>query len=266
MGRLRGRAFVEHPEDYRAVLFREIRTIIDERIPTTVDARLTPIQRVQAALVRADRPELTLSFAHDLLAVTGAARLRAAAPRTGGLVLDVEIALGDPRAPVGVDVVDGEAVLRVDPAIAAVVTADTRRLGPSPNGGVRLVLRRRDDGAEVVGPHLVEALPSGGRALAARVSTSLDLTTISAGAPIWAGTWDLFARIDALGISRDVRLGAVRDDDVPEQFPEVRAVSRPSLGALTYWTDPGDNLSVRIAPWRPPLRRLLGRLRRQLQG
>jgi hypothetical protein len=109
-------------------------------------------------------------------------------------------------------------------------------------------------------------IPTDGRLVAGSVATSLDLATVSAGAPIWPGTWDVLVRVDAFGISRDIRLGADRDAGIGERLPEVAAVARPALGAQAYWTDPGDNLSVRIAPRRPRHRRWLSALRRRLPG
>jgi glycosyltransferase involved in cell wall biosynthesis len=266
LGRLRERTFVEHPDDYRAVLYREIKAVIDGRIPVSVDALLAPVHRVQMALVRADRPDLVLAFAHDLLDVTAAARLETVRARAGTLELGVAVALGAPDAPVGIeDVGDGPA-LGVAPAIAAVVDPTVRRLGTSAGGGSRIVLRRRDDWAEVVGPRQPVAIATDGRMLAGSVATSLDLASVSAGAPIWPGTWDALVRVDAFGISRDIRLGADRAPGIADRFAEVKAVARPSLGALPYWTDPGDNLSVRIAARRPRHRRWLSELRRRLPG
>ena len=271
LGRLRGRSFLEHPPEYRADLIREVKAVIDERIPTTVDARLAPVYRVQMALVRSGRTDLLEGFSRDGVEVTGSALLRRVAMLKGGALeigFDAALAAGGTTPQV---VRNGsDRLLAVAPEIAGIMDAEVRRIAPGPIGVVRVIARRRDDWAELVGPAVEFGRETDADPTSAAVSTTtrLELATLSAGDPIWPGTWDVFVRISALGHSRDVRLGAARDATIPAKFQHGRVMRGSPLRMLPYWTDPGDNLSLRVdrGVQRPLYRRALSALRRRFRA
>ena len=270
LGRLRDRTFINHPADYRADLFREIKAVIEERIPTTVDPGLAPTHRIQMALVRAGRLDLVESFARDSVAVTGSATLhRVDRQGDGTLSIAFDATLASDDVPLQLDRDGAGRRLSVSPEIGVVVGEDVRRVASGPIGSARVVARRRDDWAELVGPAIEFGQDAATEPTRAAVSatTRLDLARLSAGDPIWPGTWDIFVRISALGHRRDVRLGAVRDASVPAAFRPVRVRGAGPLQARPYWTNPGDNLSLRVDTdaTRRLYRRVLSAVRRRLR-
>lgn len=266
LGRLRERAFVEEqPSDYRQALFDEIRSVVTDHIPASVDRALAPDQRVQMELLRADRLDLMFELAEADLLVVAHARLEGAR-RIGDGTFQIRFEAGLDHGDVLPAVRSGDRwLLRVPERVATAVSEEARILPGSSPPIPRLVLRRREDWAELF-PPTVEVSPADddGPGLPLVGKSEIDPTSVSVGSPIWPGTWDLLMRVAAYGYTRDTRLGSVRAPGSPRNLPSVTLKSRPALWIRPYWTDQADNLAFRVVVARPLHRRVLSGLRRRL--
>ncbi len=267
LGRLRERAFVEQlPSDYRQELFDEIRSVVADHVPATVDPALPPEQRVQMELLRADRLDLMFEAAEAGLQVAARARLQEVR-RTGDQTFQVRfeagLDLGDSPLPA---VRSGDRWLLPVPERVATAVSEEARILPGPaTPRSRLVLRRRDDWAELF-PSIVGASPvdAGGPGLPLVSQSEIDPARISLGSPIWPGAWDVLVRVEAYGYTRDTRLGYVRGRGLRRTMRAVTLMGRPALLVRPYWTEQTDNLAVRVGVARPFHRRVVSGVRRRL--
>lgn len=271
LGRLHGRGFLEHPDEYRAELFKEIRSVVADHIGPGVDELLSPAVRTQMELLRAGRLDLMVESARSSAELTAAARLhRLEVTPDRRLTVQFTAELRQAGAPFEFVAHHGQRLLPVPEAVAAAVSTGARTVDEDDPGKALLVIRRRDDWAELAVPATLAGAmfgqPGEGDATARAATATIDPLTVSVGRPIWEGTWDLFVRIEAAGLSRDVRLGADRDPHVPVRPTPVAAGRDPTVLVTPYWTDPGDNLSLRVTVGRgrPHYRRILSAVRRQL--
>jgi hypothetical protein len=269
LNRLKGGAFLEQSDDYRRLLFDEIRVVVGEHIGAGVDSLLPTIHRTQMGLVRANRLDLVIEFAQGLAGVTARTRLREVGTAGGHrlhLGFDAWLEATDGATAISGD--DG--LLAVSDEIASVVGDHARRIDPA-SQRVQLVLRSRVDWSELT-PPLSTVNPSlSSPELGTspwRVTVEIDPDTVSLGQPIWPGTWDLLARVQAFGMSRDVRLGATRDAGVDSDVaPLVTGRLTKRLRTKVYDTAESKNLalSVKGPPDRPLHRRALSGARQQLR-
>ena len=269
-GRFNERTFLAHPTDYRESIYAEILSVVEDHIPPTVDAILAPLHRVQMALLRGSSdgsPDRARRSRHDRER-PGAADEPAtlSTPRVRSRLPGAAVRSDRARSPR-----NGVAMgflLPVPPRVAEVVPDETRALPGGAGPVARLVLRKRDDWAEVVAPTTVVPTtgpPTGGEdrdgagvpGLDGR--SAIDPRTIAVGSPIWPGTWDVLVRVEAYGYIRDARLGSVRATGIPclgplDQQPgttadlppvstgRTRATTSPS-GSVTYPGDPRTDAS-----------------------
>jgi glycosyltransferase involved in cell wall biosynthesis len=250
LGRLGERPFLDHPADYREELFTEIRAIIEDHIPPSVDLRLAPNHRVRMSLVRAGRLDLLVELAEADVTISAVARLtglwRSSTP-TFEVAFEAGLAVGStPFVPTR----RSDAWLLPVPAVLVNVVPDDARALPEVVPGARMILRRRDDWAEVAPPTVVGPSSDPTRVRTQAVA-SIDPLTVSVGAPIWPGTWDLFVRVEAYGYARHIRLGAVRVPRLPAALRDINLPGRPIGRTHLYWTVPGDNLAIRVSDVRP---------------
>jgi len=267
LGRLHGRRFLEHPPEHRDVLFAEIRAVIDDHIPPSVDQLLAPVQRTQMSLVRAGRLDLVMKLAQAELEVTARADLqRLETTRKRTLLLVVEAGLDTGSGPLAFERSGDRLLLRLPDEVAAAVPEHARAVPEAPAHGARIVLRRRDDSTEFVPPASVEPLvlndPDGASQIRARVSAEIDPLTIAGGEPLWPGKWDVIVPVSLLGYIRECR---VRDPAL-----DGRAIKRAAvldtgpLEVVAYWAEGSGHLTIqaRASPGGGVAGRLGRRLRR----
>ena len=276
-GRFNDRTFLAHPTDYRESIYAEILSVVEDHIPPSVDAILAPLNRVQMALLRRHRMDLLTELAEADTTVSAQARLtRLQRSRLPAFEIDFGAWLGLGSRPFTPERRGDGFLLPVPPRVAEVVPDEARALPGGAEPVVRLVLRKRDDWAEVVAPTDVAPTtgsPTGGDdfdglgvpALDAR--STIDPRSVAVGGPIWPGTWDLLARVEAFGYMRDARLGSVRAPGLPASVRSIGSPGPPLLRSRVYWTDPGDNLAVRVtdSSRRPAYRRVLTDVRERLR-
>jgi len=255
LGRLQGRGFLEHPADYREALFAEIKAVVEERIPPTVDQRLAAHFRTTMALVRAGRLDLLVTYAEADLRMHAWATLTTiewAADEVMQLVLDAGFRDGAASS-IGFERVGEEFRLRLPPEFAGVVPDEARRL-PRPESVVpALILRRRDDSAELTMPSTsvprIADGPGGAVAVTYTIETQLLPDLMSAGGLVRDATWDALVRIGFGGLAREARVTIEPATAVRLGRRGLRD-GRPVISP--DGTGPG-NLALRVEIHEPPV-------------
>jgi glycosyltransferase involved in cell wall biosynthesis len=250
LGRLDGRSFLEQDADYQRQVFAEARRIALETIPLSVDAGLPAPQRVRAVLLRADRRDDLAAWVEHGLRLGSQVRLGGVRWDAGVLVVDLTGALvdRDTGKPWCYER-DGDVVLIPAPDAARA------SVGPEARDCTRLVatarldvvLRRREDSEEWPVPteSAFERHDDGHRTwLTHRATARIDPRTLGGGRPLTPGIWDVYARLNQTGFGHQVRLGANRDDAVPDRLPTALLSGRL---VTPYWTEPHGNLSLDVA-------------------
>ena len=138
-------------------------------------------------------------------------------------------------------------------------------------GVARLVIRRRDDSAELVATASIEQQvePTGEGGLRPEwiLDAEIDPMTISCGAPVWPGAWEVVVRLEVAGYAAEtpVRL----DDKEPHDKRKVAFLESGPLDAFAFWSTPTRRLTLSVKTAaerraaRTPARRLGRFLRRQ---
>jgi poly(ribitol-phosphate) beta-N-acetylglucosaminyltransferase len=241
LGRLRGKGFLEQPEEYREALFGEIRGVILDHIGDGVDRYLSPANRTPLALVRAGRRDLVEELARAELPVRAKAGVtRVRATRDGRLELTVEARLSRGDDDLAFDGLPEGPGLPVPASVAAAVPAAVRTLSGPLDGRARIVLRRRDNSAELVPASTVEkhldTRVDGTSSLRFTLTAAIDPTGVVGTQAMWPGTWFVLTRIDEAGYSRERKV--VADGTVATMTPQ--RVRRGGLVATTAWTKKGE--------------------------
>jgi hypothetical protein len=273
LGRLGNRGLLEQPPEYREALFREVRAVVAEHIPTTVDPLLRPAQRVQMALVRADRLDLVVGLVVAQQQVKGVARLvRIEATGRGTLHLVVRAHLDAGHGPLEVRALGDRLALEVPDEVAAIVPPAAFEVPTPLSGSARMVIRRREDSAELVVPasiaQQVDVAEDGGLRPRWILDGEIDPMTIASGAPVWSGAWEIAVRVSFAGYVKEPLVQPA--DDEPFDGGKVALPESGSLSVFAYWSESGRRLtlSVRtVAERRESMRptRRLGRLLRRLR-
>jgi hypothetical protein len=266
---LTGKRLLELDGDARRELFRALREVIGGGISATAVAGLPASRRLAIGLLTDDCPEDLVALARWEESVgcrTGLDELSWAAD--GTLRLGFTAELRTTEGPLGVT---STAAGRPALAPTGLSRSLLERFAREPlTGGADpgrasavLVVRERASGAEYRLPTQTTA-PGTDGALRIAGTARLDPATAVDGAPIGDGAWDLYVRLTALGWMKTARLGARRGPAVPEQLV-ARLGARGRL-VTPYWTDPGSDLSLRVAvppePAPPGTSRGPGLLRR----
>ena len=250
LGRLDGYGFLKQDADYQQQLFDESRRIAVETMPLSVDAGLSPPQRVRAVMLRENRlADLKVCAAHYLGHKAIARLNRLSWTDQGELVVGVEGSIVDKATEEPWKyVLDGDRTYLTEPAglhgsfprEAAECTKELR------GARMEVVLLRRADSEEWVVPTVdaVQVHRDGDRTWISHEGTAtVDFRTIGGGRPLTPGTWDVFVRVAQTGWSKDARLGARRSD-------EAGAGRRPGIvdGSMIvpYWTENFGNLSLQV--------------------
>ncbi len=272
MGRLGGRkSFLDQPQEYREKLFTEVKRVVEDHVPPSVDPLLNPMRRLRMALTRADRLDLLTTLAAYEADISARTRLRAPLAPRGAIVLEVDAwwALGDEPWPL----VRHDGVLELAlPADVAVATPREARALPEPPGHASLVLRRRDDSAEVEVPtscQIHEEVDANGRvSLRYALMGSIGLSDPATGRPLRPGRWHCIVRIEQAGIGREARIAAVAS-----VRPDTRAfeIDGPTASAVGSWAGEKRHLGLEVRGPMPRgpvarLRRGVRALGRRLRG
>ncbi|MEP6854778.1 MAG: glycosyltransferase family 2 protein [Pedococcus sp.] len=259
LGRLGGGKVLKHPEDYFDALLREVRALLEERFPATVDAGMGAAMRVRAGIVRKGDREQILALAHQYNAVKVAAVLTGMRWAGSSFEVDVEVRLTHRGAPLVLEAGDGRLFLPRS-VVGAACTDDERRVDDqleTAYGDVVLRHRELRDEWYLPQPLAVTLETSGaGQEVVWRGTATVDPATAAGGAPLRAGKQDFHLRLGAFGWARQQRLGAQRSGShvVPDLLAEAsgRLVER-------FDTDPHGNLSLNVAITKDRARTLLAR-------
>lgn len=264
LGRMGGRAFVTRDEEFREVLYTEVRKLALERFSQAVVDTLPCKWRVRSRLLREDRLDLLLELARAETGIKPSVELQGVA--WTGSVLQVSATATMCYAdgtPIAFTQRDGgprwqpPGRLAAEPTIHDAdldVTADLER--PTYD----LVVRHRRTKAEYVVPFERGPVSIDGGRLSLTGRASLDPLTGAVGAALDDGVWDFHVRVAYCGWDALARLAGRTD-----QLPSGR---QPGAVADVYRTDTGNvSLKVRIqgqrrvSAWRA-VRALPGPVRR----
>ena len=274
MDRLRNRPFLDSTDEQRSALFREIRAVVADHVPPTVDPLLPPTQRTRLALVRADRLDLVVELAEFEAGVTArATALEHRRAGDGSLELRLDVGLDAGGDPLRLHARDGTLLLPLPEPVAAVVRDEARAVAPGAARAFHVLVRRTDDSTEHVvatfgetaGP--ADVGPDG--AVERTVTVTLDPRTLGGGAPLPPGRWNVVVRAEAHGYNREARPRAA--NPAGRATAPLLLVDTRAWHAVAAWPDDPPRLVLLVAagPWRPAWMRLpgrvAGRLRRELR-
>jgi glycosyltransferase involved in cell wall biosynthesis len=247
MGRLGAGAVAAYPDDYRERMFSVISTLLHDRFPLSVDSFVPPVARAMTERARAG----------DLDAVTAISR---AAGRIRADVTVASQAWEGHRVATEVEadfVVDGVPLLldRVGEELALprslfgdAADSDSLLTGPDSDGPrVDVLIRHRASQDEwFAGPSLLGTVEETARGTRVRWHSrvEIDARTAAGGHPLRAGTHDLFLRVWAYGVRREVRLRPPTGDAGPA---DVVLVASGHISALHYVTRAGT-LAMSVNP------------------
>jgi len=246
LGRLGGAKVLKHPPDYLEDLVHEVRTLMEERFPVSVDAGMGAAMRVRAQLVRRGTREQLLALAESYNRVKARSTLTGLRPGADGMYIDVEVRLLAGKQPLLLEEQDGRLFLPRS-VTGDRATDEARHVGDQIDGALGdVVIRHRTlrDEWFLPAPLSMHLEPGrGGVQVVWRGTARLDPTTAAGGAALRTGIHDLYVRVGCFGWSRTDRLGSVRTDsvDAPGLFVDV-------AGRLSrrYDTDPHHNLSLEV--------------------
>jgi len=210
LNRLHGPRFLGHPTGYKAALFAEIRSVVEEHIPSTVDELLGPLNRIQMALVRADRLDLLVELARWEARLTGVAVLETTGrPGSGPLDLVIEAGLAVDGRPLGLERRGERFLLKLPAEITAIVSDDARAIATPVTGGATVLARRHGDAAELTIPGRVErriAERQGLCTIVDSVEATIDPGTFTSGSAAPQATWAVVVRMGIVGVTREVHV------------------------------------------------------------
>jgi hypothetical protein len=259
LGRLGGGKVLKHPEDYFAALLAEVRTLLEERFPLTVDAGMGAAMRVRAGIVRRGDREEILALAREYNAVKAVSTLTGLRATDAGYEADVEVRLTHRGRPLQLER-SGERLLLPRAVVGTACSDDERRVDDQVADAFGdVVVRHREKRDEWFLPEPLQVVvedSGSGAEIVWRGTARLDPATAAGGQPLREGKQDLYVRVQCFGWARLHRLGAHRRDGVaaPDLFVE-------GSGRLTqrFDTDPHGNLSLNVGISADAARKVLGR-------
>lgn len=259
LGRLGGAKVLKHPEDYFDALLREVRALLDERFPASVDAGMGAAMRVRAGIVRAGERDQIRALATEYNAVKASTVLTGMRWVGSMFEVDVEVRLTHRGKPLVLEARDGRLFLPRS-IVGTTCTDDERRVDDqldTANGDVVVRHRELRDEWYLPQPLTVTLEPAGaGQQVVWRGTATVDPATAAGGAPLREGKQDFYLRVGIFGWARQQRLGADRREGmvVPDLLAEPG-------GRLTerFDTDPHGNLSLNVAVAKDRARILLAR-------
>jgi glycosyltransferase involved in cell wall biosynthesis len=253
LSRLSEPAILKWSDGLRRELFDTVRELAHDCFPDEVPEGLPVALRVRARLLQDGRLDDLVEFARRCAALRGTASLDRLEWRDGRLVIGLTTRLENDGAPLSVIEVDGRQVL--DPALTDGIiergSADVRQ--PITSAVTADVfIRERDTSVEWFVPakmsaKLMPAAPEADDATRRqlRVSGTATLNPLQAagGAALPPGTWEVWLRLSAFGLSRTVRVGAVRGPGVPAA---PQPAMRGAESVVPYYTEASGDLNVDV--------------------
>lgn len=246
LGRLGGARVLDHPREHLENLLLEVKALLEERFPASVDAGMGAAMRVRAGLARRGTVEHLLDLARSYNDVKAESKLTGIRAGDDGLLMDVEVRLVVGGQPLFLEGLDGRSFLPSS-VVGDQATDQERRVDDQVGaayGDVVVRHRSRLDEWFLPAPLTVRLEPGPeGTQLVWRGTVHLDPATAAGGAALRRGTQDLYVRVSAFGWNRLDRLGSVRAEgiDAPDLFVD-------GTGRLCrrYDTDPHGNLSLQV--------------------
>ncbi|MFC1417279.1 glycosyltransferase [Streptacidiphilus cavernicola] len=253
----------------RAERFERLRALLVDRISPGAVAGLSAEQRVLASLAAEGRLDELARVAAWERSLSCRIRLDDVSWHPEGtLRLRFTARLAADSGPVGVRP-DQDVLVPsgLDPALLERFAAEPLSGTAAPGlGRAGIVLRRRADGGRHPLPTTTEVVrggPDGG--LAVTGEAVLDPAAAASGEALADGAWDLWADLRILGRTGKVRVGADRAVGLAGPLPARPHPDGSGRTVGPYWTDPRQELSLRVGLPRPGLlRRTAGRLHRAL--
>ncbi len=253
LGRLGGVKMRAPRPEYYADLLTEVRQLVEERFPTSVDAGLGAALRVRADLVRHAPLDEIRAYADAVDQVRLDARLvKVRSTARAGLRLAIEAWLVQGGSPLSLEPVPGGG-WRLPASLGAGLPAEVRALEPLDRIVGDVVITHRDGRDEwfLNGPLVPEVREVDGQGRLTWVGTArLDPQRAAGGRPLRKGVHDLTVRVSALGLSRNKRLGSADGGPLPLLVDARGHIDQP------YTTDAG-NLSISAGAPARTLRRVL---------
>lgn len=246
LGRLGGGKVLKHPEDYFDALLTEVRKLLDERFPLSVDAGMGAAMRVRAGIVRGGDRAQILDLAREYNAVKAVSTLKDIRATDAGYEIDVEVRLTHRGKPLVLEGSGGQLFLPRSVVGSATSDAERRVDDQVADAFGDVVVRHRELRDEWFLPAPLDVVlePSGsGTEIVWRGTAVLDPAAAAGGRPLRQGKQDLYVRVQCFGWSRLHRLGAHRLEGIaaPDLFVE-------GSGRLSqrFDTDPHRNLSLNV--------------------
>jgi hypothetical protein len=262
LGRLGGGKVLKHPEDYFEGLLREVRALLEERFPPSVDAGMGAAMRVRAGIVRRGDRERILALAREYNAVKAESTLLDVRVEDGAWKVDVEVQLTYRGKPLELEEGSDGRVFLPRSIVGQDVPDDQRRVDDQVQDAYGdVVVRHRDlrDEWYLPEPLAVELDRSSGRPrLLWRGTVTLDAATAAGGRPLRKGKQDLYVRVGCFMWARTHRLGAVRRPGL--SAPDL-LVERDGRLVERFDTDPHLNLSLNVGVSKDRARTLVARTR-----
>ncbi|MER5525480.1 glycosyltransferase family A protein [Streptomyces sp. NPDC002677] len=239
--RLRGKRFLNLPDDYRRELFDEIHKVIAERMGPSVFALLEPAQRVVTELAGAGRYEDVLALAEWEASIGPSTALESISWNGGALKIDFTAEYSADGAPKTYPADTAAVPLDGPPETVADAVARLERgtAARFAKAGVDLMMRDRETHAQFFQPVEItrETLPVEGEPgrvrLLVRATATVDPATAASGTPLPAGLWDAFVRLTIGGWTREHRLFPASREPFPA-MPSPGVVGGRRV--LPYWT------------------------------
>jgi glycosyltransferase involved in cell wall biosynthesis len=253
LGRLRGRAMLDYPDDYRRQVLAEVGTLATTRFDPAVQAGLPVFIRTQSRLMLDADADALVNYARFLESL----RLRATtAPpvwRDGRLLLHIDARLyadddpfrfaaeGDgwavpatvaPNVGLADRVVTPDDLTTADVDCATVSRADAETW--STTDGLALTIE-----------------PDGGVTI--RGEVAIDPTAVMGGQPLAIGLWDIRLRLMFGGLTR---ASPLRPRDESEGTLPAWIGTNPTC-VTAYWTAPSPTVALDVDEWAHPLHDLV---------
>lgn len=229
LGRLSGADLASAPEDYLSDLHHEVRRLMEERFPSSVDDGLGAVLRPRASLVRRGTIAEIADQAAAVARIRGVARLTKVRYRRGHqFSLTVEGRLVVEGRPLLLERAPSGWLLPRELAGAA-ATDSERAVEPVEEMRGDLVVIHRSDRDEwfVPSPLQVRLEVEGDHAeVVVSGVVTLDLARAAGGRPLRRGVHDLVVRVHALGLTRNGRLPADPALRLPMVVDRKRRVHR----------------------------------------
>jgi glycosyltransferase involved in cell wall biosynthesis len=248
LGRLRGRAMLAYPDDYRRKVLGEVTTLA-ARFDPAVHTGLPVFVRAQSRLTLAADTDALVGYAEFLESL----RLRATTtvPRweNGQLRLTIEAVLYAGDEPFRLAAEAGG--WAVPAAVAPGVGRADRAVTPADLDAADVdcaTVSRTDAETWSTTAGLALTIDADG-GVSVRGEVAIDPAEVMGGAPLSTGLWDLRLRLMFGGLTR---VSPLRPADEPDAAVPAWIGSGPT-SVTAYWTAPNPTLALDVDEWAHPL-------------